>query len=172
MLQRPAPSEHEPYYARYIDLVPADPVLDLLESQIQETVDLLASVPSDLETHRYAPDRWSVREVVGHVIDVERTFAFRALSFARGDPARLPSFEQDDWARVSNAASRPLPALVRELILVRRSNVAMFLSFDDEAWVRRGVASGFEFTVRCMPFIIAGHELHHRSILRNRYGIG
>jgi predicted DsbA family dithiol-disulfide isomerase len=106
---------------------------------------------------------------VGHLIDTERTFAYRALCFARKDPAHLPSFEQEQYAQFSNASSRSLKDLADELGLVRKSHVALFKSFDQESSVRRGVASEREFSVRAFPYIIAGHEIHHRQILEERY---
>jgi uncharacterized damage-inducible protein DinB len=130
---------------------------------------LLASVPPEKEEHRYAPGKWSVREVVGHLIDSERTFAFRCLWMARAAPDPLPSFEQDAWARMSNAGSRPLAELAEEWAAVRRDLVLMLRSLDEEASARAGVASGRSFTVRSFPWIIAGHELHHRTGLERDY---
>ncbi len=169
MLQRPGPDEYDDYYGLYIQQVPDGDVLETLASEIETTGELIARVPSELETYRYEPGKWSVREVVGHVLDAERVFAQRALWFARASPDALPGMEQDDWAEVSNAGERQLADLFAELKLTRMSNVAMFRSFDDESWLRRGIASGCEFTVRSLPFILAGHEIHHRRVLEERY---
>ena len=166
---RPGPDEHHAYYSLYIDQVRDGDILDTLEHQIGETAALLKAVPPSLETHRYAPGKWSIREVVGHMIDTERVFGFRGIHFARSDPAPLPSFEQEDWARVSSAHERPLADLVDELLAVRRGHVLFFRGLDAAAPLRRGVASGREFTVRSVPWIMAGHELHHTRILRERY---
>ena len=141
----------------------------MLDDQVEETLSLLAGIPPEQADHRYAPEKWSIKEVVGHVIDTERTFAYRALCFARKDPAQLPSFEQDQYAEFSNAADRPLPDLADELRVVRKSHVVLFKSFDEASWTRKGVASGFEFSVRALPYIIAGHEIHHRQVLEERY---
>lgn len=168
-IERPSPSEHEAYYSIYIDQVPEGDVLEILSTQIETTVDLLASVSPELEEHRYAPDKWSVRQVVGHVIDVERVFAHRALTFARCDAAPLPGMEQDEYAAASNAAVRPLAELAAELAVVRQSTLTLFRGLPDDAWTRTGMASGFSFTVRCFPFIIAGHEIHHRKGLMENY---
>jgi hypothetical protein len=167
---RPGPDEHAEYYRRYIDRVPDGDVLDMLERQVTDTVALLRNVPAERETYRYQPDKWSIREAVGHVLDSERVFGFRALHFARGDATPLPSFEQDDWARVSNAGQRPLADLAEEFRVVRLGHVLMFRGLDPDAALRRGVASGFEFSVRAMAWILAGHELHHVHILRETYG--
>ncbi len=169
MLERPGPVEHDPYYGLYIDLVPEGDVLEILATQLADTVGLLATVPAERETTGYAPGKWSVRGVVGHLIDTERTFVHRALAIAREDPSALPSFDQDDYATSSNANERALSELSDELMAVRESSVALFRSFTDEMWLRRGIASDVEFTVRTFPFIVAGHELHHRAILADRY---
>lgn len=169
MIRRPAPDEHAEYYGRYIGLVPDGDLVRMLAEQVEDTAALLSAVPADAETFAYAPGKWSVREVVGHLIDVERLFAFRCLHVARGDPAALPGMEQEDWARISNAGSRPLPRLVEELRAVRGATVSLIEGLDEAALDRRGVASGVEFTVRAFPWIVAGHERHHLGILRERY---
>ena len=169
LIERPSPSEHEAYYSIYIDQVPEGDVLEILGEQIEATLDLLASVSPEQEEHRYASDKWSVREVVGHIIDAERVFTHRAFTFARSDAAPLPGMEQNEYAAASNAAVRPLADLAAELAAVRRSTLALFRGLPDDAWTRSGVASGFSFTVRCFPFIVAGHEIHHRRGLMENY---
>ncbi len=166
---RPGAAEHDSYYSTYIDQVPDGDVLVILSGQIGTTLDLLASVPPDLEQYRYEPDKWSVREVVGHVIDAERVFAHRAFSFARADAGPLPGMDQLEYATASNAAVRTLADLAAELEAVRHSTVALFRGLPNEAWTRSGVASGLSFTVRSFPFIIAGHEIHHRTGLLEHY---
>ncbi|UCF19617.1 MAG: DinB family protein [Gemmatimonadota bacterium] len=163
------PSDYFEYYGLYVDKVPKGNVLSLLEEKHLETQELLAEIPEERADYRYASGKWSVKEIIGHLIDSERVFGYRALSFARGDPAHLPSMEQDDWAAASNAALRPLADLASEFGIVRRSHIALFAGFDDSMWKRRGTASGFEFTVRSFPYIILGHELHHLDVLRERY---
>lgn len=169
MLERPDPLEHESYYGLYIGRVPDGDVLEILEAQVGVTLDLLASVPPELEQHRYAAGKWSVREVVGHVIDVERVFTHRAFTIARGDPEPLAGMDQDVYAAESRAHARPLADLARELAAVRAATLALFRGFSDDVWTRTGVASGFSFTVRTFPYIIAGHELHHRVGLESHY---
>ena len=169
IVARPSPGEHEAYYSTYIDQVPEGDVLETLSTQVEVTLDLLASVPPEMEEHRYAPGKWSVREVVGHVIDAERTFVHRALTFARSDAGPLPGMDQDEYAAASNAAVRPLAELASELSAVRLSSLALFRGLPDDAWTRSGTASGFSFTVRCFPFIVAGHEVHHRKGLMEDY---
>ena len=166
---RPAEGEFLPYYERYIALVPAGDVLSTLEAQMSDTQALLRGLPASTSTYRYAPDKWSVNEIIGHVIDAERIFAARALRFARNDATPLPGFEQDDYVRNSNANSYPLAELATELDTVRRSTLFLFKHLDEPAWLRRGIASNAEVSVRALAYIIAGHELHHREILHTRY---
>ena len=163
------PSEYEPFYQTYVGLVPEGEISEILSSQIADTLGLLDSVPAELEVYRYEPGKWSLREVVGHVIDAERVFSFRALAFARGDSAPLPGMDQLQYAEGSDAGERPLAELVAELAAVRAATVALFRSFSADAWSRRGIASGCSFTVRSFSFIIAGHELHHRAGLEKNY---
>jgi uncharacterized damage-inducible protein DinB len=168
-MTRPAADEFNEYYSRYIDLVPDGDVLATLTAQMAETQKLLASVPADWEEYRYAEGKWSVREVVGHLVDVEHLFAFRALWAARGAEAEQPSMEQNAWADVSNAGERSLADLAEEWAALRRAVVLMGAGFDEEAWSRRGVASGNAFSVRAAIWIVAGHELHHRRLLEQKY---
>ena len=166
---RPAQGEFLPYYEKYISLVPSGDVLFTLDAQMSDTQALLRGLPASTSTYRYAPDKWSVNEVIGHLIDSERIFAGRALRFARNDATPLPGFEQDDYVRNSNADAYPLAELASELDAVRRATVFLFKHLDEPAWMRRGVANNGEVTVRALAYIIAGHELHHRGILHTRY---
>lgn len=167
--QKPEESEYLPYYGRYIALVSAGDVITTLESQMRDSQALLAGIPPRLATHRYAAGKWSVNETLGHLIDCERIFAGRALRFARGDTSPLPGFEQDDYVRNASFDEYPLADLAAELEAVRRSTLFLFRHLSEEAWMRRGIANNAEVTVRALAYIIAGHELHHREILRARY---
>ncbi|MDQ6769363.1 MAG: DinB family protein [Gemmatimonadota bacterium] len=166
---KPDKDEFLPYYAKYIDLVGTGDVLLILASQMDETQDLLRSLPASVATYRYAPGKWSVNEVVGHLIDSERIFDARALRFARNDPTPLPGFEQDDYVRNSTFDNYPLAELASELASVRQSTIFLFKHLSDDAWMRRGTANGAEVSVRALAYIIAGHELHHRGMLQARY---
>lgn len=170
--QRSGEDEFYEYYGRYIDLVPDGDIVHTLAEQIEETLTLLASVPPEREEFRYAEGKWSVRDVVGHLVDTERLFAFRALWIARGAAGEQPGMEQNDWAALAGAGDRPLADLAEEWRWLRGANVLMFAGFDDAAWGRRGVASGHELTARAAAWIIAGHERHHRAVLRRHYGVG
>lgn len=166
---KPAKSEFLPYYEKYIALVPDGDVISTLATQMTETQSLLRCLPASVATYRYAPDKWSVNEVVGHLIDSERIFTERALRFARNDATPIPGFEQDDYVRNATFDAYPLSELASELETVRQSTIFFFRHMDEQAWTRRGRANDAEVSVRALAYIIAGHELHHLEILRTRY---
>ena len=165
----PGDDDHAPYYRVYVRQVPDGDVLETLAREVDGTVASLEPLDETQAAYRYAPGKWSVKEVLGHVIDVERVFAQRALHFARQDSAPLPSLEQDGWVETGRFDRRTLASLLEEFSALRQANLAMFRGFDSEAWANRGVASGVEFTAGSIPYIIAGHELHHRKVLEARY---
>ncbi|MEM8993611.1 MAG: DinB family protein [Acidobacteriota bacterium] len=169
MLPRPDRSDCHDFYFTYIGKVPEGDVLECLRSTLEETRDLLRTVSPEQETFAYAPEKWSVRELVGHMIDAERLFGFRAFWFARGAPEPLPGMDEKEFAAVSNAGKRPLGELLEEFSLLRRQHLALFAGFDADAWERSGVASGWSVRVGALPFIMAGHEIHHLGVLRERY---
>jgi uncharacterized damage-inducible protein DinB len=166
---RPEANEYAPYYEKYVSLVPAGDIIETLQSQSADTLSLLRSVSEERASSRYEPGKWSVKEVVGHVIDTERIFAYRALRFARNDRTPLPGYEQDDYARAANFDARTLASLATDFERARAATIALFQSFDNDAWQRRGTANDNEVSVRALAHIIAGHELHHVGILRERY---
>lgn len=166
---RPAKDEYAPYYERYTSLVPEGDVVETLSRQLAETLALLGTVPEEKADSRYEPGKWSVKEVVGHIIDAERIFAYRALRFARGDRTPLPGFEQDGYIEAANFGARTLGDLADEFENVRRSTLKLFGNLDADAWLRRGAASDNEVSVRALAYIIAGHERHHVGVLRERY---
>ncbi len=169
---RPGPDEHAAFYANYIRLVPDGDALSLLDQQRKDTKKLLGAISEAKATYRYAPDKWSIRGVVGHVTDSERVFAYRALSIGRGDPNPLPGFDEKTWAQASGSDDRTLKDLVKEYDLVRGATVALFRSLSDEAWTRRGTANNNPVSVRALCWIILGHERHHVRILQERYLAG
>ena len=166
---RPDETEYHPEFGKYVALVPAGDVVTVLGNQIEETMSLLRSVPEERGGFRYAPGKWSVKELVGHLIDSERIFSYRALCFARDDKTALPGYEQDDYIRGGSFDAVPLAELAAEFASVRRATVFLFKHLDDEAWARRGLANDNEVSVRAVAHIIAGHELHHRRVLRDKY---
>jgi DinB superfamily len=165
----PEPSEHAPYYGRYIALVPSADILSVLETQIHETVQLLAGLTDQQASYRYAPEKWSVKEVIGHVADSERVFAYRALRIARADQTPIEGFEQDDYVRAGQFDRLSIAGLAAEFGVVRQATLRLLEGLPSDAWLRRGVANKNEVSVRALAYIIAGHELHHRQILRERY---
>lgn len=169
MKQRPDETEYLSDYGKYISLVPEGDINALLAAQLDETLALLHSIPEASAGFRYAPDKWSIKELVGHVIDGERIFAYRALRFARNDQTALAGFEQDDYITHASFDDCSLAELASEFESVRRSTCYLFKHLNEEAWARRGTASENEVSVRALAYIIAGHELHHREILRSRY---
>ncbi len=169
MIERPGSNEHSPYYQRYIDLVPAGDILEILSRQVVETRRFLESIGEEKSKRRYAPGKWSIREVVGHLSDTERVFGYRALRFSRNDPTPLPSFEQDDFVRAGNADGRRLGGLLDEFEAVRRATLALYGGMSEEMLARGGTASGSYISVRSIPFIAAGHELHHVRVIREKY---
>jgi uncharacterized damage-inducible protein DinB len=168
-INKPEETEYVPYYGRYISLVPDGEIITVLSEQIDETLALLRSIPESEGGFRYAPGKWSIRELVGHLIDSERIFTYRALCFARNDQTPLPGFEEDEYVRNASFNDRSLSELAEELESVRKSTMFMFKHLDKEAWKRRGTANQSEVSVRALAYIMAGHELHHRGILRDRY---
>lgn len=164
----PDPSEYAPYYGRYITLVGGD-VVAALEDQPRETLGLLSALTEEQGDYRYAPGKWSIKEVLGHVIDAERVFAYRALRFARHDVTPLASFEQDDYVRAGGFGDRRLADLIEEFICVRRATVWLFRTLSPQAWMCQGIASDNAVSVRAVAYIIAGHELHHQRGLREHY---
>jgi hypothetical protein len=169
--QRPERDEYDGYYHRYISLVPDGDITVTLARAFPRTRELLETVPLDRECWAYAPGKWSFREVVGHLTDMERVFTGRALWIARDPGTVLPSFEQNIWAPNSNARHRPLRELLYEWASVRAASLTLVQSFDAETMLRAGVASGLRFSVRSLVWMIAGHELHHRKLLRELYGL-
>lgn len=166
---RPQPGEYAPYYERYISLVPGHDVLPALEDQRRQTLLLLSGRPESEGDLRYAPGKWSLKEVLGHINDTERIMSYRALRISRGDATPLAGFEQDDYIRNGPFASCTLADLIEDYIAVRRATVSLLRNLDQTAWSRRGVANNNDVTVRALAYTIAGHELHHRRIVEEKY---
>ena len=169
MRQRPAAGEYADFYKKYIELITGDEIVATLEVQRLQTLQLFAGRSERDGNFRYGPDKWTVKESLGHVNDTERIFAYRALRIARGDQTPLSGFEQDDYVKAGGFAERSLTSLVEEFAAVRAASVALYRSLGEEAWSRRGTANKNEVTVRALAYITAGHELHHRRILEERY---
>lgn len=169
MIGRPESSEAAPYYFTYINQVQGDNPVHVIETQLDEALPILRRITEEKSLHRYAPDKWSIRQTLSHVTDTERVFAVRALWFARGLDSPLPSYDQDIAAAGAAADGIPWAAHVEEFGHVRRASIALFRNMPNDGWLRSGIASEKKFTVRAMAFITAGHWAHHLKILRERY---
>ncbi|MBL8960144.1 MAG: DinB family protein [Gemmatimonadetes bacterium] len=169
---RPAPDEYAPYYARYINRVPTGDLVALLAAQVATFRTTFGAAAEPRAGFRYAPGKWSLREVIGHLIDTERVFTFRAISFARGDQHPLPSFDQDAWVPLAHFDARPLDSLVEEWSMQRAATIAMVRGLPDDALLRRGIASDVSFTVRALLHIPHGHLEYHVEHARTHYGVG
>jgi uncharacterized damage-inducible protein DinB len=164
----PLHGEHAPYYNKYISLVPRSDIVGILQKQAEDT-EALRALTDEEACFRYAPDKWSIKQLLGHVIDTERIFAYRALRIARGDQTPIEGFEQDDYVRNGPFEKVSMTELMNEYVAVRNSTIMLFRHLEPQAWTRRGVANNNEVTVRAIAHIIAGHELHHRQILKEKY---
>lgn len=169
MNARPERSEAPEYFFTYIEKVGDGDVVEILEEQSEEALTLFGSITEESSLHRYAPGKWSIREVLGHINDTERLFVFRALWFARGLSDPLPSFDQNAAAPEMGAEARPWMSHVEEFRALRAATVPFFRHLPEEGWSRHGIASGGEFTVRALAYITAGHAEHHIRLLRERY---
>jgi hypothetical protein len=166
---RPQPGENSPYFDRYISLVPGNDVLAAFDEQRRQMLLLLSGRPESDGDLRYAPGKWSLKEVLGHINDTERIMAYRALRISRGDGTPMEGFEQDDYVRNGPFARIALADLIEDYIAVRRATITLLRNLDESAWTRRGVANKNEITVRALAYTIAGHELHHRRIIEEKY---
>ena len=169
-ISKPEPDEYAEYYGKYVKQV-GDDALATLRSSSAATARLLSGVAEPQAMFRYAPGKWCVKEVLGHIIDAERVFAYRAMSIAREDATPLPGFDENAWLPAGRFDRRALQDLVAEYQAVRAATLALFASFDESALGRRGTASNQPVSVRGLAHIIAGHELHHVALLRERYGL-
>ena len=169
-IEKPNEGEYPPYAAVYIGLLPDDGlVLSHMSESMKATTTFMLSLPEEKFAFRYAEGKWTVKEILAHVIDDERIYAYRALRFARNDPTELPGFDQDAYAPYSGANRRSVESLLDEFAAVRLATVALFDGLDDEALLRSGVADGNRATVRALAYHIAGHELRHMNVIRERY---
>jgi hypothetical protein len=168
-VSRPQSDEYASYYEKYVSLIPGGDIVGTLEAQRVQMAQLLAARSEREGNFRYAPGKWSVKEVIGHISDAERIFSYRLLRIARGDETPLPGFEQDGYIVTGGFGARTLADVAAEFAAVRMATMALVQSLPDEAWKRRGMASDDPVTARALAYIIAGHEMHHRKILDEKY---
>ncbi|MFT4664283.1 MAG: putative damage-inducible protein DinB [Polaribacter sp.] len=168
-VRRPLPEESPQYYKTYIDKVPQEDFLSFLKTSSSEITAFLKGLSEEQWMHRYAPDKWSIKEMMLHIVDTERIMAYRALRISRGDKTPLPGFEQDDYVPFSKADQRSSASIISEYDAVRQASVQLFEYLDDSHLKTVGVASGNPFTPRALGFVLAGHEVHHMQVLKERY---
>lgn len=166
---RPSKKDYAEYYHKYVQEIEDDNIIEVLEKQLNTTLELFKNIPEEKGNYAYAEGKWSIKEVLGHCIDTERIFAYRALCIARREKQPLPGMEQDDYAKEGEFNNRTLKDLLDEYELIRKSNIILFKSFRQKVLQNRGIASGNEVTVLGLMFIIAGHELHHIKVLKEWY---
>jgi uncharacterized damage-inducible protein DinB len=169
-IEKPKEGEYAPYTIMYIGLLPDDGlVLKYLEANLRATTDFILSIPEEKLKYRYGEGKWTIKEILAHIIDDERIYAYRALRFARNDKTELAGFEQDDYALHSGANERDIKEILKEFARVRHATISLFEGVDREALIRVGVADGNDMSVRAAAYHIAGHELHHIKIIKERY---
>ena len=168
---RPEASEYAPFYHGYVESVPDGDVVELLRADARELLEAIRRIPEARAGHRYGPEKWTIRQVIGHLIDAERIFTYRALRVARGDRTPLASFDENAYVRTAGSDARTIGDLARELEVVREASVLLFASLPDDAWARSGIASDREVSLRALAYITDGHARHHLRILRERYGV-
>jgi len=171
-LSRPAADEYEAYYEPYIARVTESDLLEAMARQSETTAALLASVSERDAARAYAPGKWTIKQLVGHLADSERVFSYRAMRFARADETPLPGFEEKHYAEFAGSDTRPLAEIAAELRAIRQATLALLRGLESAAWTRRGTANNKPVSVRALAYIILGHERHHVAVLRERYGVG
>jgi len=171
MQKRPEESEYDPYYQKYVALVPETEIIALLEVQSDQLRSLIEGVPEERGTFAYDDGKWTIKEVLSHLIDGERIFSYRALRIARGDKTPIEGFEQEGYIENSHANQRSFSDLLDEFTQIRRANLAFFENLDPADWIRTGTANNVEISVRSLAWIMAGHIRHHLNILTSRYSI-
>jgi hypothetical protein len=171
MISRPSENEYASYYSRYISLVSGSDVLSVLETQLEDITRLVGSVTPERETYRYAPDKWSIRQVLGHLVDGERVFGYRAFCISRGESALLPKFDENAYVAESHYNERTLSGLLAEFTIIRKSNLAFLCQLTETDWKRMGTVSNNPVSVRALAFIMAGHVRHHYTLLHTSYDV-
>ncbi|MGA9406330.1 MAG: DinB family protein [Bacteroidota bacterium] len=169
-IQKPKEGEYPAYAIMYINLLPDDGlVLKYLEDNFRSTKEFILSLPKEKFSYRYAKDKWTIKDILVHIMDDERIYAYRALRFARNDKTELPGFEQDDYVPYAKANNRSIENILEEYATIRNATLSLFKSFNEEDVLRSGVANGHSVSVRALIYHLAGHELHHMKIIRDRY---
>lgn len=171
-MQRPNETEYAPAYQSYVAHVPEEEILPAMRSQIDALDVLLDRVPPERETYAYAEGKWTIRQIIGHLIDGERVFGYRVLCIARGETQNLPGFDENEYMLSAPYENVELEDLLSEFRLVRLSTIAMLRALDETAWTRMGMANGAPVSVRALAYVMVGHTRHHMNVLRERYQVG
>lgn len=166
---KPQIGEYEPYYKRYIDMIPSDNIIEVLENQIKDIEELIKYINEEKSYYRYAENKWSIKEILGHLIDTERVMTYRALRISRKDSNPLAKFDQNLFIKESNFDSIPLKLIAEELLLIRKSTILMFKGMTESMMLNRGILNGHDITARALAYIIAGHTFHHLQVIKERY---
>lgn len=169
MTKRPEIEEYNQYFSPYVNLVPDGDIITILEDQAVKTITLLKGLTDKQALFRYAPDKWTIKEVIGHISDTERIMSYRLLCIARGETAAMPGYDDMEYVKNAGFNNLSLPELLENLAGIRKSTIQLLRSLPEEAWARRGNANHSEVTVRALAYIMSGHERHHRQILNERY---
>lgn len=170
-IQKPETGTYPHYYDTYLALVPEGDILNLLETQMEVLAKLADNIPANKWDYRYGPEKWTVKELIGHCIDTERIMAYRAMCMARGEAKELPGFDENQYVAGGFFAERSMEDLAREWVLLRQSNLVMFRSMNAQQVARFGSANGLRIMVKAFPYILAGHQIHHFNVLAQRYGV-
>lgn len=170
-IERPAESEYPPNFGRYVSRVPETDIVSAMEEQIEVLRRLAASIPADKADYRYAPDKWTVRDIFGHLIDGERVFGYRMHCVSRGERASLPSFDENEYVSASHASLPSLAALASELLAARQANVLLARRLDETTSARVGTANNAPVSARALAYILVGHVRHHMAVLDEKYGV-
>ena len=168
-MEKPKATEYNPYFERYINLVPEDDIISLMETQLENTIIFLKNIPKEKYNYSYDKGKWTLKEVLGHIIDNEIIFSYRALRIARNDKTPLPGYEQDDYVKFADFKNLKFGDLINQFYHLREANIFMFKSFDEETFLRTGTANNSVLSVRAIAYIIVGHIIHHTNILKERY---
>lgn len=170
-MQRPATNEYQSYFATYVNRVPDGEIGDILAGQKEEVVSLFGSITEERGDYRYQPDKWSIKQVLGHMMDTERVMAYRLMCVARGETVSLPGFDENVYMSGAGFERRTLPSLIEEYSAVRGATLALAANLPEEAWTRLGNANNSVVSARALAYIIAGHERHHMNVLKERYSV-
>lgn len=168
-MERPNKNEYAEYYHKYVEKVPHGNIVGILEDQFGTITNFFSQITEEKSKYRYAPNKWSIREVLGHIIDAERVFSYRAMRFSRSDSRSLQSFDENHYIKNSNYDSIPLQMLIEEFASLRKTNIYMFKGFSEKMWLAKGIASENEVSVRALAYIMVGHAEHHMRVVKEKY---